>query len=335
MEQKINFQLLTIYLLGGAFGFVASLFILGLFQVFEAKTHSFSYHWFSHQPPSHALIIIIGFVLAGFLASNRQITGERIKSQKTTIESLEEISQAKTEMVSFASHQMRTPLSGLKFSIKMLLDGDLGKLTENQREILTQTFEASRDLGNLIQDFLDVSKLEIGKLEISLKKINLFDLEKTIKGAVESFESALKKKNINLEYSSSLKHQLSIFLDLKRIKQIIENLLENALNYTPENGKIGIVLTNDENNFKFRIFDTGVGIPKKEQSKIFSKFFRATNAKKLQSSGTGLGLSLCKKFIEGHQGKIWFISEEEKGTTFSFTIPLKAKVEIEELFRKI
>lgn len=152
---------------------------------------------------------------------------------------------------------------------------------------------------------------------------------------VETLEPELKKKNIDLDYSSYLNHQLFIMVDLRRIKQVVENLLENAINYTPKNGKIGIVLTNDKNNFKFRIFDTGVGITKKEQPKIFSKFFRATNARKLQSTGTGLGLYLCKNFIEGHQGKIWFESEEGKGTTFSFNIPLKAKVEIEELFRKI
>lgn len=174
--KRINFPLLTIYFLGGVFGLIASLFILSLLQVFEEKTHPFFYHWFSHQPPSHALIIIIGFVLAGFLMAKGQITSQRIKSQRAAIKSLEEISQAKTEMVSFVSHQMRTPLAGLKFSIKMLLEGDFGKLTEEQQEILTKTYEVSGDLENLIQDFLDISKLEIGKLEISLKKKSAYSI---------------------------------------------------------------------------------------------------------------------------------------------------------------
>ena len=326
------------YFLAGFLGLIFALVLLHLLHIFEVPgplEHSFFYHWFYHQPPSHTLIIIIIFVLAGFLMAKGKIANERIKSQRVAIESLEEISQAKTEMVSFVSHQMRTPLAGLKFSIKMLLEGDFGKLTEDQQKILTKTYEVSEDLEGLIQDFLDISKLEIGRLEVSLKDISLLGLEKTIKEVIENFEPKLKEKNIDFDFSSFLNYQLFITVDLRRIKQIVENLLENAISYTPTDGKIGIVLTNDENNFKFRIFDTGVGIPQKEQARIFSKFFRATNARKLQSTGTGLGLYLCKKFIEGHQGKIWFESEEGKGTTFSFTIPLKKKVEIEKLFRKI
>lgn len=338
MRLRINFDIILTYFLGGLLGLIGALIILHLFHILEmagSQEHTFLYHWLKAQPPTHSLTIVAIFVLIGFLTAGWTIIKEQLKIQKTRTKELEEISQAKTEMVAFVSHQMRTPLSAVKFSIKVLLEGDFGKLTPDQEEILTKAYSSNENLETLISEFLDVSKLEIGRLEIVFKSISLADLEKEIKKVIEELKPQIEEKGIDLNFFSSLNYKLSIQADLKRINQIIENLLENAINYTSAGGKISIVLENNKNDFKFSISDTGVGVPEKEQSKIFSKFFRATNARKLRSTGTGLGLYLCQRFIEGHQGKIWFSSEEGKGTTFNFTIPLKAKVEIEELFRKI
>lgn len=338
MRLRVNFDIILTYFLGGLLGLIVVLVLLHLFHTWEVSgqvEHTFLFHWFKELPPTHGLSIIIGFVLAGFLISNWLISKDQLKIQAAQVKTLEEVSQAKTEMVSFASHQLRTPLSAVKFAAKMLLEGDFGKLNQDQQEILTKIYSASEELEELIGDFLDVSKLELGKLEISLKSISLADLEKELKGVIERTKLLIKEKNINFNELSFLNPKLFILADLKRISQVVETLLENAVNYTLPDGKIEIRLENDETLFKFSITDTGIGIPKEEQSKIFQKFFRAKNAKKIRSTGTGLGLYLCQRFIEEHQGKIWFISEEGKGTTFSFTIPLGARVEIEELFRKI
>lgn len=338
MQIRINFGFILFYFAGGLLGLIVALIILHSFHILEIagrQEHTFLYHWWQDHPPTHGLTITVGFVLMGFLTAGWTVIRERLKAQKAETKELEEISRAKTEMMSFASHQLRTPLSSVKFAARMLLGGDFGKLTQGQQEILAKICSTNEELEGLIGDFLDVSKLELGKLEISLKRVGLADLEKEIKQVAERLRPLIEEKNLNFKYSSSLNYKLFTPLDLKRIKQVIENLFDNAIGYTPSGGKIEIFLENDKNNFKASISDSGIGIPKKEQPKIFSKFFRAINARKLQSTGAGLGLYLCKKIIEGHQGKIWFISEEGKGTTFSFTIPLKAKVEIEELFRKI
>jgi len=297
--------------------------------------HNFFYHWTEAYPPAHALAIISLFVLTGILLAVWRAMKDQLKIQELRIKTLEEISQAKTEMVALVSHQIRAPLTAVRFSIKMLLEGDFGKLTEAQQEILTKTYRTSENLRALIDEFLDVSKLEMGRAEIYLKNICLADLEKEIKQIVEGLKPLIEEKNIVLNFSSFLAHKFSVQADLKRINQVVENLLENAVSYTVSGGEIKIILENDKENFKFSVSDTGIGIPKEARPKIFSKFFRAANARKLRSAGTGLGLYLSKKIIEGHQGKIWFISEEGKGTTFSFTIPLRARAATEELFRKI
>lgn len=338
MRLKINFTTLLSYFLGGLSGLIVALLLLHLFYTLEMAgrgEHAFLYHWTETQPKTHALAILAGFVLTGLLTAGWTVIRDRLKAQEVETKALEEISQAKTEMVSFVSHQMRTPLSAVKFSIKMLLEGDFGELTQDQKELLNKTYSGSENLETLIDEFLDVSKLELGRLEISLKSITLAELEKEIKGVVTSLTPLARKRGIALNYYSSLNCKLFAPADLKRINQIIESLLENAITYTPAGGKIEIFLENDKNNFKFTISDTGIGIPQEAQSKIFSKFFRATNARKLQSTGSGLGLYLCQKFIDGHKGKIWFLSEEGKGTTFNFIISLTVKVKIEELFRKI
>lgn len=336
-SQQLHLEVIFRYLLGGFLGFILGLFFLQFFYIisgFEA-IHTFLFHWLYDESLYQALVIIIGFILTGIGFAGWLNFKNMAWFLARENESLKEMSQAKSEAITFIAHQLRTPISSSQWGIEMLLEGEYGQVPIKQKKLLTKIYNENRDLIESIINFLDVSKLETGKLEISLKSIKLARIEKEIKEVVEKIRSRARKKKIALNYSSSLNYQLFIQVDLKRISQVVDNLLRNAIDYTLVGGKVKIFLENNKDNFKFSIFDTGIGIPQKQQSKVFNKFFRATNARKLQSTGTGLGLYLCKKIIEGHQGKIWFSSEENKGTLFTFTIPLKTKVEIEELFRKI
>lgn len=317
---------------------IVALLVLHLFHLLETigqPEQTLLYYWLEDQDPSHALTIIAGFVLAGILTMSRATIKSRLQLEKAKTKTLEENNREKTELISFTSHELRAPLTFLRGAVSMLLEGDFGQPSDKQKDILSKIYESNEGLLRLVASFLDVSKLELGKLEISLKRVSIAGLEKEIKKVVEALELVVKKKKIILNYHSSLNNELFVSADLKKINQVVGNLLENAINYTPAGGKISIVLENDKDNFKVSISDSGIGIPKKEQAKIFGKYFRGTNAREYQSTGTGLGLYLCKQFIEGHEGKIWFLSEEKKGTTFNFTIPLRAKAELEELFRKI
>ncbi len=337
MRLRINPSTLLIYFLGGILGLVAALIWLHFLYAAAGDNQErvFLYHLWQYGPRSFVLTILIGFVLVGFLSVSRILVKRQLKIQEAEVKLLQEVSQSKTETISFASHQMRTPVSAVKFSLKMLLEGDFGALTHGQRELLDKTYNSAENLGLLIGEFLDVSKLELGKLEISFKSISLAEMEKATRQTVERLTPLAARKKITLDFFSFLDYRLSVQADLKRINQIIENLLENAVDYTPSGGKIEVRLQNDKNNFQCAVSDTGIGIPKTEQEKIFTKFFRASNARRIQSTGSGLGLYLCKRFIEGHDGKIWLSSEEGRGTTFHLTIPIKIKTEAEELFRRI
>lgn len=338
MKQRISFDVILIYFLGGLFGLILALVFLNSLYTLEMTNqgqYDFFYYWVKTHPPAHAITIIFGFILMGFFTANRKIIKDQLKIQENEIKTLEEVNKAKTEMMAFATHQMRTPLTSVGFSLKMFLEGDFGKLTSIQKDLLNKTYNINEDLIILIEEFLDVSKLDLKRMEIYFKDVEFVDLEKDIKQIIEGLKSLMEEKKIILNYSSVLDDKLSVQMDLKKINQVVRNLVENAIDYTPFGGEVRIILENDKENVKFSVSDTGIGIPKETRAKIFRKFFRADNAKHVRSRGTGLGLYLCKEFIEGHKGKIWFNSEEGKGTTFSFTIPLKAEIETEVLFRKI
>jgi two-component system phosphate regulon sensor histidine kinase PhoR len=177
----------------------------------------------------------------------------------------------------------------------MLLDGEYGLLPEEQKLVLNKIYKVNENLESLASEFLDASKLEAGKLEISPKIVPLSDLEKEMKELVERLKPLAEDKKIVVNFSSSLNFKLSAQVDLKRLTQAAESLLENSLNYTPEGGRVDFLLENDDYNIETKIADNGIGIPEKEQKELFTKFFRATNARKLLSSGSGLGLYLCKK----------------------------------------
>ena len=244
----------------------------------------------------------------GFLIIIHDVTKEKL------------IEKMKTEFVSVAAHQLRTPLSAIKWTIRMILDGDVGEINEEQRELLEQTYISNERMIRLINDLLDVSRIEEGRLLYDQEDARIEDV---LDSVIEASQEMLRNKNMVLEVNK--KETPKVRIDKEKIGVVIQNLLENAIKYTEQGGKIKITLDNDEKNVIFKIEDSGVGIPKSQQDRIFTKFFRAENVTRMETNGTGLGLYTTKNIVQAHKGQIWFESEENKGTTFYFTIPINNK----------
>ena len=228
------------------------------------------------------------------------------------------IEKMKVEFISIAAHQLRTPLSAIKWAIKMVLDGDVGKLNKEQEKILFKGYISNERIIRLINDMLDVSRIEEEKFNYEFKKDNFL---KVLAIAVKHIEVLAKRKKIELKINHPRKLPL-INMDQEKMLIAMKNLLENAVEYTLPGGKIKITVKREIKFIRFKIQDSGVGIPKQDQEKLFSKFFRASNVIRMQTDGSGLGLFIVKNVIQNHNGKISFSSEEGKGTEFIFTIPI-------------
>lgn len=232
------------------------------------------------------------------------------------------IERMKTEFVSLAAHQLRTPLSAIKWALKMLLDEDLGKINEEQKDFIEKTYRSNERMINLINDLLDVARIEEGRY---LYKPSPADIEELSQSVVNSYKEAVKRKNIRFQFKKPKKKLPQVTMDVEKIRLVIENLLDNAMRYTPPGGEVTVILKGDAKEVQLSVKDSGIGIPKDQQGRVFTKFFRAANVMKMETEGTGLGLFITRNIIESHGGKIWFESEEGKGTTFYFTLPIKEK----------
>ena len=230
------------------------------------------------------------------------------------------IEKLKTEFVSLSAHQLRTPLSAIKWTLKMVLDGDLGKINKEEREFLIDAYKSNERMINLVNSLLNVSRIEEGRYIFNLSLISLNIL---VRRVVNSYREEAKNKNILLRLKRSKEHLPRVMADEEKMQIVVDNLLKNALKYTPSGGKIIISLEREKRKIRFSIKDTGVGIPANQQKRIFTKFFRANNVRKMDTVGSGLGLYIIKNIINAHHGRIWFESEEGKGTTFFFTLPIK------------
>ena len=231
------------------------------------------------------------------------------------------LDKLKSEFISIAAHQLRTPLSAIKWVIKMVLDGDVGKITEEQKKLLFKGYQSNERIIELVNDMLNVSRIEDGRFGYSYQKENF---EEALQIVMDSLENRIKEKSIKFEVKKNAKVP-EIFMDKTKMVLVLQNLIENAVKYTPEFGKILVNLEVGKNFLKVRIKDNGVGIPKKDQEKMFSKFFRAENVMRMQTEGSGLGLFIVKNVIQKHGGEINFTSEEGMGTEFVFTLPLENK----------
>jgi len=230
-----------------------------------------------------------------------------------------EMDKLKSEFISIAAHQLRTPLSAVKWVLKMILDGDAGKLLKSQSELLEKGYSNNERMIKLVNDLLFVSRIEEGRFGYTFKDDDYLSVIKT--SLVEQ-EKLCKLKNINLSYDAPEKLP-KINIDRDRIGLVLKNIFSNCRKYVPENGKIKLTVLREEEFIKTIITDNGMGIPKKEEKRLFEKFFRATNVLRTQTSGTGLGLYITKNIIKKHGGEIIIKSKEGKGTEVVFTLPIK------------
>lgn len=233
-------------------------------------------------------------------------------------EKLHELDKAKSHFISIVAHQLRTPLSGIKWSLNMILGETLGPLTDEQRVFLKRCYESNERLIVLINDMLGADRIDSGKLKYHFKPTGLSNLIDNV-----LFETVPIVNDKKLEVAFAHKDGLpQVFVDEEKISLAFQNILENAFKYTPKGGKVEINLEVDGEFIKISVKDYGIGIPEEEQKNVFSRFFRAKNAIKVETDGSGLGLFIAKGIIEKHGGKIWFESKEQEGTSFHFTVPI-------------
>ncbi|MSU75082.1 MAG: PAS domain-containing protein [Candidatus Magasanikbacteria bacterium] len=232
-----------------------------------------------------------------------------------------EIDEAKTEFVSLASHQLRTPLTAINWYIEMLLSGDTGPITDEQKSFLQEVYKGSHRMIQIVNEFLNVSRLESGRLKIEPKPLELIPF---INDIIKEIEPLARARNCTIIFNQPPEKVPLIPLDGVLMRQVVHNLLTNALRYSTE-GKCAVVVTlfkGQSKDYVISVKDDGIGIAKDVQPRIFEKFFRTENAIHAVTEGSGIGLYISKMIVEASNAKIWFQSEENKGTTFYVSIPL-------------
>jgi signal transduction histidine kinase len=232
---------------------------------------------------------------------------------------LGELDAAKSDFISVAAHQLRTPLTGIKWSYTTLLDKETGSLNADQKEIAEKGLSAIDQSINLINDLLNVAHLEEGKLDFAFKRQSLIPIAKK---AVDGIKLITEEKKITVTAKIPAEAGFpELDIDADKMALAIANLLDNAVKYTPIGGRIDFNISQDQGLVKISVQDSGIGIPKSQKGRLFTKFFRADNATRVQTAGTGLGLFMVKNVVDRHGGKIIVESEEGKGTTFIVTLP--------------
>jgi signal transduction histidine kinase len=246
-----------------------------------------------------------------------------LRQLKESNAKLRALDEAKDDFVSMASHQLRTPLTSVKGYVSMVLEGDAGEINDMQRQLLTQSFFSSQRMVYLIADLLNVSRLKTGKFTIDRTPINLVDV---VEQEMAQLNATALSRNLKLSYLKPDTFPL-VMLDETKTRQIIMNFVDNAIYYTPSGGNITLKLIDKPTTIEFRVEDDGIGVPKTEQAHLFTKFYRAGNARKARPDGTGLGLFMAKKVIIAQGGTLLFESNEGKGSTFGFVFS-KSKIAV-------
>lgn len=234
---------------------------------------------------------------------------------------LKELDEAKDEFISIASHQLRTPLTTVKGYASMISEGDFGKLSAKQKEPVTEILDGSERMNRLVGDLLNVSRIQAGKFYIDTVEL---DFEQLVAGEVKQLEQLAKSKKVELVYKPPAKKLAPMMLDQNKTEQAVMNLIDNAIHYSasPGGGHVQVSLEVHGNEVVFLVRDDGIGVPRDKQAKLFTKMFRADNAKEVRPDGTGLGLYLVKRVVEDEGGHVVFASEPGKGSTFGFRLPI-------------
>jgi signal transduction histidine kinase len=251
-------------------------------------------------------------------ASLQQKIANATKELRSSNAVLRRLDEIKDEFISMASHQLRTPLTSVKGYISMVIEGDAGKISPSQKQLLEQAFMSSENMVHLINDFLNVSRLQSGKFVIDKTDV---DLSKLVDEEMNGLRPNATARGMKLVYKKPTKFPI-VQIDEGKFRQVVMNFTDNAIYYSHENSSIIISLGVEGNEIVFTVKDTGIGVPKAEQEKLFAKFYRAANAKVQRPDGTGVGIFLAKKVVDAHGGSIIFESTEGKGSTFGFRLPI-------------
>ena len=265
-----------------------------------------------------AATIVIGVLVIRSVVKEVN-TRERIEALADELasanERLRELDRQKSEFVSIASHQLRSPLTAIKGYSSMILEGSFGPVQEKALEAINRIFESSQRLVVIIEDFLNISRIEQGRMQYEFSSV---DLAKTVKEVVQEMEGNFKRANLYLKYNESTPGPFMVTADSGKIRQVVTNIIDNGVKYTPTGG-ITVTLHRDDERHKvlLEVSDTGIGIPPEVMPRLFEKFSRAEDAGKTNIAGTGLGLFVAKEIMKAHRGNIWVDSEGKgKGSIF-------------------
>lgn len=253
---------------------------------------------------------------------------DRTKELASALDEVQKINKMKSEFMSAVSHELRTPLTSIKGYASLLMTGKLGDIPQEVKQRLEKINIHSDNLVKFINDLLDIARIESGRVDLTLEKCSLAAL---IENTHDLLIPQMKEKNI--QWVSEIDTKLpSIFIDTNQVDRVFINLIGNAIKFTPTQGTIHVTAKKSNNDILVEISDTGIGIKEEDLSKIFNEFYRAENPINQNVKGTGLGLTLARKIIEAHGGKIWVTSKFNEGTTFHFTLPIVKEIDSSAVF---
>jgi signal transduction histidine kinase len=247
---------------------------------------------------------------------------DQLAEVERDIAHVRQMDKAKTEFVSLASHQLRTPLTSVSWFTEMLLNKDVGNLNEKQKDYLSEIYIGNQRMIDLVDDILNTSRIDMGTLLVDSKIINLAEIAKSV---LDELAPLLQDKQMEIrkDFEANLP---KVKADPELIRIVLQNILSNSLKYTPVGGSISIGMKRHNSHILIIISDNGYGIPEKQKGRIFTKMFRADNIRSKETDGTGLGLYIVRAIVEQHGGRVWFESEENKGTTFYVSLPANLRV---------
>lgn len=246
---------------------------------------------------------------------------DRTKQLAVALEEVKKVSKMKSDFISAVSHELRTPLTSIKGYASILITGKIGEIPQQVKERLEKINKHSDNLVKMINDLLDISRIESGRVEMKLAQ---YSISSIIENVLDILTPQIKEKGIQLKTPID-PNAPEVTVDLSQFERVFINLLGNAIKFTPPNGTITLGVRMDNNKILFSVADTGIGIKEEDIPKLFHEFYRVENEINQNVKGTGLGLALARNIVEAHGGKIWVISKVNEGTTFYFTLPVSGK----------
>lgn len=304
--------------------------IVSGFYIFEAQTtFELVYRFIMFVITIFFIVLLIRSVLNEIsrreelesLTANLQLASNDLKKANKELKKLDE---AKSEFLSIASHQLRTPLTVIKGYVSMMLEGSFGKISKIVKENLNKVYLSNERLISLVESLLNISRIESGNLEFDVQPT---DLTVVIKDIVDNFQKRAKDKKLVLEFSPDPDVPKAA-VDPQKIKEVISNIIDNSIKYTNENGSITVGLHQESQSVVFSCQDTGIGVLPEDLPRLFEKFVRGKGMMQVYTEGTGLGMYFARMVVENMGGRIWGESPgKDKGSKFSFSVPLANKGE--------